>query len=195
MNVPFYKPWKGDAYRSSSPQLLILGESHYGAGAEDGNATIQLTERYVRGDMNHAFWTNTMNAVQGKSASIEQRKTFWQSVAFYNFVQETAGASAGIAPTKPMFDASVESFFSVLDDLKPQAILVLSTRLWNNLPGTGHRSKQGPPLERRNESRKTWIYSHAGGQALATWVPHPSRYFSWQRWHPWIDALKKASTT
>jgi hypothetical protein len=195
MNVPFYMPWKGDIYESSSPRLLLLGESHYGDAAEHGNATIQLTQDYISGEMNHRFWTDTMNAVRGKPSSVEDRTTFWQSVAFYNFVQKSAGASAGIAPTKEMFDASVEAFFTMLDELKPRAILVLSTRLWNNLPGTGHRSQEGPLLEDGGKTRSTWIYNHTDGQALATWIPHPSLYFSWRRWHPWIEALKKASVT
>lgn len=194
MSMPFYTPWKGNAYCSASPKLLILGESHYGKGADCGDATVQLTQQYVVGKMNHQFWTNTMNAVEGTPGSIDQRAAFWHSVAFYNFVQQSAGATAGIAPTKDMFEASIGAFFTVLGDLKPQAILVLSTRLWNNLPGSGDQSHEGPPLQHAGKTRRTWVYGYASGQALATWVPHPSRHFSWVRWHPWIEALKKAST-
>ena len=99
MTGRFYKPWIGETYEDSMPRLLILGESHYGPDASREDATIMLTKDYMSGEMNRAFWTNTMNVVRGQSGSaIEDRQTFWNQVAFYNFVQTAAGPTARIAP-------------------------------------------------------------------------------------------------
>lgn len=190
----FFQPWKGKNYETSVPRLLILGESHYGADAARADATGTLTQKYMSGEMNHAFWTNTMNVVRGQSGSeIEAREAFWQGVAFYNFVQTSVGPTARIAPGERMFSAAEGAFFSVLDTLKPNCILVLSNRLWINLPGVGPRSRAGKPLEADGQMRDTWIYDYDGGSALATPINHPSSYFSWPRWHKWVLALKDAT--
>jgi len=194
MGKRFYKPWIGDNYRDTNPRLLILGESHYGPYASREDATIALTSEYVSGKMNHSFWTNTMNVVRGQSGNeMEARKAFWHQVAFYNFVQTSAGPTARIAPSETMFHDAVDAFFCVLDDLKPDCILVLSNRLWVNLPGKGLKSRAGKPLGESGETRETWIYDYDGGSALATPINHPSSYFSWPRWHKWVTALKAAA--
>jgi|SRR5690348_628049 len=197
MATRFYDPWKGENYenhKASASKLLILGESHYGKDAERGDATITLTKQYVSGKMNHRFWTNTMNVVRGHTGSTEKdREAFWHQVAFYNYVQASAGAKPRVAPNDQLFKNSEDAFFSTLDELKPQAILVLSKRLWLKLPGTGPKSRAGEPLEADGETRESWIYNYDGGRALATPINHPSSGFSWPRWHKWVVALKKAA--
>jgi hypothetical protein len=186
---PFYTPWVGDDFKNRPQRLLILGESHYGEYAKTGDATIKMTEEYLSGDINYAFWTNIQNVVSPVPLIKSERAAFWQSVAFYNYVQESAGPTAGIAPSDTAFKNSKGAFFTVLDRLKPHVILVLSTRLWENLPGSADGAVQAAPLVVAGKERDAWTYKYAGGSALASWVTHLSLYFSVNRWRPWVKAL------
>lgn len=183
----FYEPWVGDRYDKSSPRLLLLGESHYGADADQPDATIKNTQFYVDDKMNHRFWTNTMKTVLGPNSSVS-RSEFWNGVAFYNYVQESVGAEPGDRPTKDQFKDSEAAFYEVLDRLQPQAILALGKTLWLNMPGTSERSRRGPTLDVAGEELDSWVYSHSEGTALTTWIRHPSRFFAW-RSHDVANAL------
>ena len=183
--APFFTPWVGADYEVSEERLLILGESHYGDESMPGNSTITFTQEYVDGQ-NHRFWTSIMQVVRGQPYWELDRKEFWHSVAFYNYVQQPVAETAGVAPTTEMFSSSRDAFLSVLNQLAPQKILVLSNRLWQNMP-TG--SLPGPHLSYGEETRETLLYQYKGGEALACWVPHPSYGFSWSQWHPMIKAL------
>ena len=182
--APFFIPWVGADYEASEERLLILGESHYGDESMPGNSTITFTQEYVDGQ-NHRFWTSIMQGVRGQPYWELDRKEFWKSVAFYNYVQQPVAETAGVAPSAEMFALSKEAFFSVLSQLAPKKILVLSNRLWENMPTDG---LPGPLLSYGQDTRETLIYQYDGGKALACWVPHPSRY-SWPQWHPMIKAL------
>jgi hypothetical protein len=105
-------------------------------------------------------------------------------VVFYNYVQEVVAENAGIAPTAIMWANAVEPFWEVLNQLAPTHILVLSKRLWENLPPEG---ESGPVIEFDGQARETWKYPVAGRCALATWLPHPSYGFSAKSWHPLIS--------
>ena len=191
MSRPFFSPWVGKEYNANTKRLLILGESHYGPPSMPGNSTILLTREYAEGLWNHRFWTNIMQAVLGKPHCEIDRVEFWNRVAFYNYVQQPVAETAGVAPTPDMFLASKAAFFSVLSELAPTSILVLSKRLWENLPSEG---RPGLSISIGDTTRETWLYPIDGGEVLASWIPHPSWGFSWRRWHPLIAAIRAASS-
>jgi ABC-type Fe3+-hydroxamate transport system substrate-binding protein len=66
--------------------------------------------------------------------SDEKRREFWDSVAFYNYVQEYAGESPDGTVTDEMWSKAKEPFLEVLEELKPDALLVLGKKLSKNLP-------------------------------------------------------------
>lgn len=181
---PFFIPWVGARYLEAGKRLLILGESHYSDEELDRHATIDLTQQYVDG-WNHRFWTNLMQIVRGRAHWEIERGEFWAELAFYNYIQETVGDSPGIAPSDAMFAAAKEPFQTVLERLQPHRILVLSARLWDRLAPEG---EAGPALAFGGQVRDTLVYRHAGGTALASWIPHPSR-IGWNTWHPLVPAL------
>lgn len=191
MSQPYFEPWIGSNYGANDDRLLILGESHYGPASMPGNSTRELTQEYADGKWNHRFWTNIMQVVSGQPHWEIDRPEFWSRVAFYNYVQQPVVETAGIAPTPEMFTVSEAAFFTVLGSLCPKTILVLSKRLWENLPSAG---RQGQNIHCGEIARETWIYSYKEGQALAAWLPHPSYGFSWRHWHPWVLALLAASS-
>ena len=181
---PFFLPWVGARYLEQPTRLLILGESHYSADTPDRHCTIDCTQAYIDG-WNHRFWTNLMQIVRGRPHWEIARSDFWADVAFYNYIQEVVGDSPGIAPTDGMFASAAAPFQAVLERLRPQRILVLSARLWDQL---ATRGEAGPKLAFGDSVRDTLVYRHAGGTALASWIPHPSR-ISWSPWHPLVPAL------
>jgi len=182
----FFEPWKGSEYEHSRPRLLILGESHYGDISSDPDATRSLTAEYVDNKWSHRFWTNIMQVVAGAPKHEIDRSEFWNSVALYNYVQGSAGPTAGQAPPKELWASSEQAFFSVLERLQPERVLVLSRRLWRNMSSQG---ASGAELVVGGTAHETWIYDYRGGTAIASWVPHPSYGFSWRRWHPVVAAL------
>lgn len=191
MSLPYFDPWIGSNYDTHGDRLLVLGESHYGPDSIPANFTRVLTQKYVNREWSHRFWTNIMQVVSGRPHWEIDRAEFWGRVAFYNYVQQPVSETAGVAPTSEMFAASKAAFFSVLDGLRPKTILVLSKRLWENLPPEGGPSQE---IQGGDVSRETWVYPFSGGKALATWLPHPSYGFSWRRWHPLVLALRAASS-
>jgi hypothetical protein len=63
----YFQPWIGSRYGSPLEiKLLILGESHYGPKTLRPDFTIALTREYANYDWNHRFWTNIMQAVDGR---------------------------------------------------------------------------------------------------------------------------------
>lgn len=190
MTEPFFHPWIGQHYAHSPQRLLVLGESHYGPADMAGDSTVLLTQQYIDQIWSHRFWTNIMQVVAGRPYWELQRADVWHHIAFYNYVQQPVAETAGVAPDGAMFAASAEAFFTVLDRLAPHAVLVLSRRLWDNLPPAG---RAGASLPLDDGERETWLYPAAGGETLATWIPHPSYGFNWSRWHPLVKALRTAA--
>lgn len=179
----YFQPWVGLKYgKISGTKLLILGESHYGPNNAGRNYTISETLRYVNGE-NHRFWTNIMQAVDGRSYWDIDRKTFWEKVAFYNYIQEIVADSSGVLPEDTMYKNAVEPFREVLNQLTPTHILVCSKRLWNQLPPDG---EQGPVIDSDGHTYETWKYPIVGRYSLATCIKHPSYFFTAKDWHSCI---------
>lgn len=187
---PHYQPWEGLEYRSSSnslgTRLLLLGEAHY--GDPEADATVRYTGGYANGEFSHRFWTIAMQVVTGRPANMIDRRAFWDSVAFYNFIQEPAGDHARIRPTTEMWRRGRDPFFTVLGWLKPRHVLALGSDLWRYLPSDGFK---GPRLVVGDEQRDTWVYPYDGGTAISTWVYHPSssQGANSELSHPFLAAL------
>lgn len=56
----------------------------------------------------HKFWKSITRVFTGVEEPIpEQSVAFWNSIAFYNFVQESAGPKGISRPTKAMYEKSI----------------------------------------------------------------------------------------
>jgi len=185
-----FKPWRGDSYgRSSQFELpvLVLGESHHDwpGGRLDENATCEIIGDVV-GGWRFAFWTKIASAFLGSDPTLEERSRFWNSVAYYNFVQESAGLGPRDRLTLEMWQSGVPAFFEVLTNLQPRCIVVLGKALWQNLPPF---HKLGPTLSLEGQSpRTTGLYQVGEGFAVAAGIDHPSSFgWHYHEWHPWIS--------
>jgi|SRR5579885_2739419 len=182
----YFFPWVGKNYGTASRRLLILGESHYGDDDESQDFTRRLTKEIVRGHTTGRFWTQIAQTLTGKSRWDIDRKEFWNSVSFYNYVQEIVGGAARIAPTAEMFHRSESAFFEVLDQLKPTHLIATGRRLWYQMPRLVDENLKfyvaGQPYQYGEYSRE-W------GRVLAMGIKHPSTAFNSCHWHPVVSAF------
>jgi hypothetical protein len=143
MQKSMFKPWIGEKYSTFGlygKRILFLGESHYGEkGKETEDKTIRVVERLgLCEERCHRFFTTIAKFSLFKGAkkkiSLEERRCFWDRVAFYNYVQEFVADKARKCPTSAMWESSKKSFLDVIDDLQPDLIVVLGKRLYAHLP-------------------------------------------------------------
>jgi hypothetical protein len=172
---------------------MVLGESHYGTEEEarDQYFTIELMERVVTG-WRYAFWTRVASVFLGRRPTDEDYVRFWQSVMFYNFIQESVGRVSRTRPTPAMWTNAVPAFQEVLERYRPLFILVTGKQLWDNLPNAG---QIGPTIALPDRGqRESWLYSHPGGHALSFGINHPQSFgWKYQDWVAWVAAVLEAA--
>ena len=135
-----FEPWVGEWYHEAKLyglRILLLGESHYGEGEPKASFTRNVVKRWGQ-DNRHSFFTKITKFIlnQGKNGNLTaaQRREFWEKVAFYNYVQEFAGAKARQRPTPEMWKRSEEAYYQVLEELEPDLVVVLGKQLAKHLP-------------------------------------------------------------
>ena len=199
-----FLPWIGANYWQGmqGKRVLVLGESHY---QWDRNvlidnyptltiASIQLIVSGRAAGGWQSFFTKIAAAFLGCSPTQGDKKAFWQSVAFYNYIQQSAGFGPEPNPTPAMWSQSLPAFQRLLYTYHPEVIIVLGRYNWWNIQSLS--GKKGPCIacERYNETR--WLQL-TGGSCLAYGIEHPSsRRFNGLYWHPFIRrALALARTS
>jgi hypothetical protein len=132
--------------------------------------------------MTHRYWTLIAHTLCGQPTTRRDCNRTWHHVAFYNYIQEFSGGRARIRPKRHMWEAARSPFLAVLEELKPEAVLVVGKLLWENLPNRvavtdGVMSQQG-------------ILERAGAKVPAAYIKHPaSRGFSSMAWHSVVRLL------
>ena len=139
-----FKPWVGSKYYSDNQfgiRILLLGESHYGDKDEGENFTIEVVKKWGQGveqGESLPFFKKVAVSVLNLDSAYElsdvDRKEFWEHVAFYNYVQTIVGEGPRERPLEDMWEESKPLFYGVLDNLKPDLIIVLGKELSYNLP-------------------------------------------------------------
>ena len=140
MTTRLFNPWVGDRYQTEGylgRRVLLLGESHY---HRDGGVDHPEMTRHIvlglaiKGD-NNGYSDRVLRLVTGAVGplSAAQRADFWHRIAFCNFIQ-TGLSGPRVRPTKAMWLAGREPFLQTIQELAPQAILVLGLGVAYNLP-------------------------------------------------------------
>lgn len=193
-----FLPWIGSNYSKGfkGVKTLVLGESHYQwATAGDINTwptiTPTLIQHQIDGDYTKAFWTKIAITFLNHQPCIEEKGAFWHSVAFYNYVQESAGNGPRQAPSEKSWDLSVSAFQKVIEDLSPEFMLVLGDRLMGRLPSLGRIP--GMPISGALRTT-TWIYSLGNVPTFAYGIKHPSTGFNGRNWHPHVMTALEYAT-
>ncbi|MDM1370764.1 hypothetical protein [Myroides marinus] len=192
-----FLPWVGTAYQDgiNGKCVLVLGESHYCANEIDAVPT--LTQEIIKDlfDSNspHEGYKNTYTkfakALVGTDISFEDKERIWNSVAFYNYVQEPI-SGARVAPTDKQFRDSDEAFFEILEQLQPDYIIAWGQRLYDNLPNVGFLAKSLKVSP--EELYEVWCYTVSSGRNIPLLrITHPSAAFSWDVWYNTINKFLK----
>ncbi|MNS49445.1 hypothetical protein D3C72_820530 [compost metagenome] len=185
-----FKPWVGPGYEDGigGLRILVLGESHYIQPEWDAGdrMTIQAVEENgLR--KRHPFFTKVAKLVLDRRDHItdDERRQFWNSVAFYNYVQESVGLSPRDRPTDVMWASAGPAFLSQLAELRPHCMIVLGQGLWGWLPKPAH--EQADPFALK-------VFELADHKVFATYTKHPSgRGFNYDTFGPQVQQLLKAA--
>jgi hypothetical protein len=134
------RPWIGPSYGGSGyrgRKVLVLGESEYEwkSGVLTSEIATTLITDNIRGDYSNPFYTKIYHVFseEPKWKSFARFGEFWNSVAFYNYIQEKVGTTPRQRPTPEMWPRWQGTFLSVIETLAPDRILVLGLELWQNL--------------------------------------------------------------
>jgi hypothetical protein len=183
-----FLPWIGRKYEQgfSNQRLLILGESHYDKWNGERhvlnkNITRQCIQEVVDRKDCSDFWKYIeqalLNEVRSDGWCLSGGMPFWGKVAFYNFVQEAIpGGPREAPPQKSLFQKSHAPFRIVLEQLRPDRVIVCGKRLWRNMENRYDNDCYHNDVQayRLIDGTKVWC--------LATVHPSSGRY-SWKRVH------------
>lgn len=129
-------PWIGKNYGRGSRfgvKLLVLGEAHYGSSEE---MTPEFTRDVIR-DWNHRFFTVIAKVLTGTGAGEEIPRQACEEIrdeiAFYNYIQSFVGNKPGTTPTPDQWKDAHAPFQTVLQKLRPDAVLVLGYELGKHI--------------------------------------------------------------
>jgi hypothetical protein len=184
-----FRPWIGTKWGDPTNclegvRLLVLGESHYHydpckVGTSEAECTTEVVREWAL-KKPHRFFTGITQVISGKKKwqlNPEELEDVWAAICFYNYVPVYLAGSRE-RPTAGQFQQGAEPFAKLLEELKPQAILVCGFDLWWwVLNGVGFNGK-------------AWETPFSPiGPALAARMMHPSAAFSSTTWQPVVKSL------
>ena len=200
----FFHPHIGSGYRSASlfpKRILVLGESHYcgdacaDCGSQAHPECAGFTQKVVADYLNPANeregWMNTYlkfeRSLVGHETTPAESRRIWDDIAFYNYLQVAVGGPRK-AGTAEQYQAAAEPFFSVLNRLQPDLLIVWGKRLWDNLPS--ERWQDGEAVNVEGYSVQNGYYLlQDGWRVRAFCVYHPSTGYDWAYWHKVIKKV------
>jgi hypothetical protein len=174
-----FLPWIGSTYSEGfrGQKLLILGEAHYDweTRKQEVPNSAELT-RFVlieqRSKGTWGFWGQIESACTGVArTTMNPPSSFWDQVAFYNFIQEfPADTTARAKPSKEQFEAGRKPFRCVLEALRPGRVIVCGYRLWSGMEEIPKEDRLNYDIQayRLNDGFAVWC--------MATYHPSSGRY-------------------
>jgi hypothetical protein len=170
-------PWIGNEYGKTDPKILILGESIY---ERPTRQFVLNMIQPIRDGTNPpgAFFTKVQTCysnahhwdVDFKGDYFVNTRRFWDSVAFYEYVQEPM-AELGVRPSKQLWDLAKGPFLEVLEKLKPDVVVALGYETYAHLPDGGRGIDDIVSERGRME---VWEYLVDGRPVLVCRTLHPS---------------------
>lgn len=186
-------PWIGKLYDKGfkGKRLLILGESCYYKPSEVSKPGAQFTpaqftrycvEKYGKGrdPRNTRLWRNLEQACLDSPSDETSCKRFWDSVAFYNFIQVRLPGQR-CRPPQNQFKKAWDPFRAVINALRPERVLVCGKGLWNGMDDCERSANGG--------DNAVQAYRLSGGQhawCLATFHPCCGGRYKPKKLHPVI---------
>ncbi len=199
--LPQFLPWVGARYGEihappvGRARVLVLGESHYGdASCQRESFTNDVVKEWVF-QRRDRFFTKVAKLTLGLSTaewlSPELSHEFWNSVLFYNYVQEIVGPGPRYRPSPEMWRCAESSLGRLLLEHTPNCIVVLGRELAGALRTT---STLGFAVVSEDGPEPFYVLepAQATRPIVWTWVNHPSSPgFSYAKWQPRVQSLLK----
>jgi hypothetical protein len=162
--------WEGASYKSDGfrgKRLLILGESAYGSRTWTQDEQNGFILANLTGTESHSFYTKVYHSFSDvpKRVSMKQFREFWDSIAFYNYIQETVGPRPKYRPEIEMWVRWKEPCVAIIGSISPNRILVLGRQLWRTL----HDLKL---LRTHDDTTSDFIAENA--TVKCSHIPHPA---------------------
>ena len=128
-----FKPWIGQNYEVPNyfgVRVLVLGESHYGVESPRSYDTTRVVVRnngLREGSTTFTKLTKILANQTEDMPSAKTRSDVWQSLVFYNFIQEFVAplGKPRVPPTKEMRKTAWEPFTEVLERCRPELLVLL----------------------------------------------------------------------
>lgn len=177
-----FKPWIGKDYGKRSiwgGPLLLIGESHYDWKDRTTpycGVTRFCVRRTIAGEKGSKFYGNVLKLFRSALEPLSNKdfgnKDFWDSVAFYNYVQSMLPGIRSPLPSG-MWEMSEEPFLEVIEKLRPSRMLVMGSEVWNHIRGI---EEQYLRIDGRQGSKfLSVLKTPRSPRILTTWITHPSR--------------------
>ena len=201
-------PWVGKDFESSSPRILVVGESHYVRNDFEKKPTIQekiqewqddrtitrvcIMESCINGEWMVPTWQQLQYALAGSEQY--DNLALWEHIAYYNFVQRAMDYETQTErPNEEDFAKGWETFAAVASALKPDYCVFFGVTAANFFNwrmkelGIEHKQVEPLPIISNCYPRKASV-TIAGKQIPMLFMRHSGSYFSWPVWH---DLLKQ----
>ena len=211
MEHVFFDPWVGSCYDSgiNGKKIMIMGHNHVceecidcGVVKDKDEVCASLTKKAVEDYIKwresgviptprYKGWLKTYfnfaKAFFGYEPDFKQEKyELWDKVLFYNYVQR-AVADWNQKPNSEAYEKSQVPFMEVINEYKPDVIIVWGSAAYNNAPYGG---KDDVPITFEDIKAKRYIYTlNSGKQCSMIKIHHPSMCFSFSKWHEIIKSV------
>ncbi len=185
-----FKPWVSENYTnltSKFGKVLILGESHYGSEKDKHeNFTIQVVLEVINGKYCAGYRHFTL---LGRLFNPDRNEIF-KNCAFANLIQDIL-SEPGENPTKSQIETIVPAFWAILNEVKPDKVIITSTRLWENwMPDDDKRCSRIGELKESGKFSTIWEYSYNQGKCIAIGINH-TRARDFYSWRPLVEKFIK----
>ena len=194
-------PWVGKDYIKTPQEkrLLIVGDSHYvpeGESQEDGYNDKKWTREFIikeglkqpplyMGNSINPLIANTERAIfNTRNLTDENKKKLWLSSAFFNLVQRLLSSRDNTnRPHDEDFDAGWQSFFEIVQILKPRYVVKCGIDGFGRLGALMANNKEWEHDVEEFKKRPRVINLIKDGYKLRVlFINHPSHHFSWTSW-------------
>ncbi|MDC7233456.1 MAG: hypothetical protein PQJ58_09490 [Spirochaetales bacterium] len=173
-----YPPWIGKNYASSGDiRLLIVGRSYYDARYRDKTIESYISD-LCRNKVSDPFYTalelvlsDSRHWKSGLGSALKlDRKKFWNSVAYHQFLQGILH-DAYADPGKDMWNQAQDIYKDILVALQPDLVVMAGKDVFNHMPTLG--GQNGKIYSYQGTSMKTWVLNLGATECQIAGMANP----------------------
>lgn len=197
-NAVKFHPFVGNSYENNAfgKRIMVLGDSHYGT-TPSTTITQDVMKYYLEPDHEREGWMNTYTKFErslvNKETTTEDSRVIWNSLVFYNYLQELLSGPREAGSDQQYADSAV-AFYEVLEVYKPEILIVWGKRLWHKLPDENWEEGETVKVDDYEVDNGRYLLSD-GSKVKAFCVYHPSTGYDWSYWYKVISKFINSDGT